>query len=84
MSSVTIATVPTSETRKWHPVWEAFRSELSAKGFADHLKRLTQHEFRVRRQSAWTYQVEFAYATDTELTEALDDIQTRAGVVFTR
>ena len=64
----------------WQPVWRAFRSELSAQGFADHLQRLTGQEYRVRRASPWSYQVELAYVDEWARDNLLHEIQTKTGL----
>ena len=38
-------------------VWEPFRSQRSAEGFAKRLSRELNHSFRVERQGAGAYQV---------------------------
>jgi hypothetical protein len=66
----------------WEPVWRAFRSELSAKGFADHLERLTGQEYRVRRTSPWAYQVELPYFDEAQRDAALHEIQSKTGLLL--
>ena len=68
------------DAREWQPVWEAFRSEISAKGFARRLKRLTGQLYRVRRTSSWAYQVELAYADPLQRDAVLREIQTKTGL----
>ena len=68
------------EFQEWQPVWQAFRSELSAKGFAGQLQRLTGLEYRVRRASPWNYQVEFAFADAGQRDTVLRDIETKTGL----
>ncbi len=88
-SSVSKAsTAPTNPTDSpveelnWEPVWQAFRSEISAKGFADRLKYLTGQEYRVRRTSPWAYQVELPYIDDEQRDALLHEIQTKTGLVL--
>ncbi len=64
----------------WEPVWRAFRSELSAKGFAGHLERVTGQAYRVRRTSPWTYQVELRYRDAAERDSLLREIESRTGL----
>ncbi len=71
------------EGMNWEPVWKAFRSELSAKGFADRLKYLTGQEYRVRRTSPWAYQVELPYIDEEQRDALLHEIQTKTGLVLT-
>lgn len=71
------------ERMNWEPVWQAFRSEISAKGFADRLKYLTGQEYRVRRTSPWAYQVELPYIDQEQRDALLHEIQTKTGLVLT-
>ena len=64
----------------WQPVWRAFRNELSAAGFADYLQRLTNQEYRVRRISPWSYQVELAYIDESQRDTLLHEIQNKTGL----
>ncbi len=64
----------------WEPVWRAFRSEISAKGFAGHLERLTGQEYRIRRTSPWAYQVELPYSDEAQRNALLHEIQTKTGL----
>lgn len=66
----------------WEPVWRAFRSELSAKGFAGHLERLTGQGYRVRRTSPWAYQVELPYFDEAQRDAVLDEIQSKTGLLL--
>ena len=65
---------------EWEPVWRAFRSELSAKGFANHLKNLTGQEYRIRRTFPWAYQVEVAYTDEGQRDAVLREIQSKTGL----
>lgn len=69
-----------AESIVWQPVWHAFRNELSATGFADHLQRLTNQEYRVRRISPWSYQVELAYVDERQRDTLLHEIQAKTGL----
>ncbi len=64
----------------WQPVWRAFRSELSAQGFAGHLQHLTGQAYRVRRTSPWSYQVELAYVDERQRDNLLHEIRTKTGL----
>lgn len=64
----------------WQPLWQAFRSELSAKGFAGHLQRLTGQHYRVRRTSPWAYQVELAYDDTRQRDAVLQEIRRKTGL----
>lgn len=70
----------TVERLNWEPIWRAFRSELSAKGFAGHLKHLTGQEYRVRRTSPWAYQVELPYTDEEQRDAVLHEIQIKTGL----
>jgi len=79
-TATTAASSRVPEVQVWQPVWQAFRSELSAKGFAGQLRRLTGQEYRVRRASPWTYQVELAYADEGQRDAVLREIQAKTGL----
>jgi hypothetical protein len=64
----------------WQPLWQAFRSELSAKGFAGQLQRLTGQRYRVRRTSPWAYQVELAYDDARQRDAVLQEIARKTGL----
>ena len=64
----------------WHSVWLPFRSELSARGFAERLANVTGREYRVRRVSPWAYQVELAYVGETDKLTALQQIESATGL----
>ena len=64
----------------WHSVWRPFRSELSARGFAERLANVTGREYRVRRVSPWAYQVELAYANEADKLTALRQIESSTGL----
>ena len=81
---VATSTQPERPQRQWFPVWKPFRSELSADGFASHLTRLTDYEFRVHRESAWHYQVELAYDAENTLDKALENIGEQVGMTLSR
>ncbi len=57
----------------WHPLWNPFRSRISAQGFADHLSRLSGRRFSVEHEGPGQYRVHLAYqdATDLQLGLAL-------------
>lgn len=71
------------DTVAWQPIWTAFHSELSARGFADRLEHLTGREYRVSRTSPWSYQVEVAYADEAQREVLLLEIQSRTGLTLT-
>ena len=73
-------TKPNDSVTLWHAVWNPFRSELSASGFADRLTRLTDGEYRVRRVSVGAYQVEVSYDPDTGVGDTLMQIQMMTGL----
>ena len=74
------ATDSMTEESNWEPVWWAFRSEISANGFADYLKHLTGREYRVRRTSPWSYQVELSYVDEGQRDAVLREIQSKTGL----
>jgi hypothetical protein len=63
----------------WQAVWKTFRSEVSAQGFADHLKRTYEAEYRIRQLAPWRYRVEIAYDEDRPLTTILDAFRDDTG-----
>jgi hypothetical protein len=65
---------------RWQPVWHGFSSELSARGFADRLRRLGDGDFRVRRTAAWRYQVELAFREAHERDRALAALRAATGL----
>ena len=67
----------------WQPVWKAFRSEISARGFAGRLAHLTDQDYRVRRVAPWSYQVELAYTDERQRDAVLDEIQANTGLGLT-
>ena len=62
------------------PVWTAFHSERSASGFAETLSRELGHAFTIDKQGAGKYQVVFAYASESERTRLLNEIDSIIGV----
>lgn len=70
------------DTIVWQPLWTAFHSELSARGFASRLEHLTGREYRVRRASPWSYQVEVAYKDEEQRDALIEEIQQRTGLVL--
>lgn len=64
----------------WHSVWQPFRSELSARGFAERLANVTGREYRVRRVSPWAYQVELAHVGEADKLTALQQIESATGL----
>ncbi len=62
------------------PVWEPFRSEMSAVGFADRLTRSLDHPFLVERRGPGRYQVVFGYRDEAERTTLLQDAAAVTGL----
>ena len=66
----------------WHAVWRPFRSQASARGFAQRLARMTGREYRVERVSPSNYQVQFAYTDETDRITGLEQIQIATGLML--
>jgi hypothetical protein len=64
----------------WTPIWQPFLSELSARGFAHRLSRLTDFDYRVSRIAAGRYQVELAYDSAEERNALLARIESITGL----
>ena len=64
----------------WTPIWQPFLSELSARGFAHRLSRLTDFDYRVSRLGAGRYQVELAYDSAEERNALLARIESITGL----
>jgi hypothetical protein len=73
-------TKPIDPGTSWHAVWNPFRSELSASGFAERLARLTDREYRVRRISVGAYQVEVGYNPEIGVADTLVQIRLMTGL----
>lgn len=66
-------------TPGWQAVWKTFRSEISAQGFADHLRHTYRAEYRIRQEAPWRYRVEIAYADHRQLSAVLDAFRDDTG-----
>ena len=64
----------------WQSVWNPFRSQIAANGFAARLTAVTGIDYRVVRLKPGTYQVAFAYADDSERAAKLAQIETVTGL----
>lgn len=53
-------------TRGTEFIWQAFRSEMSARGFARHLEETLHHPMQVQKASAGRYLVGFRYESAAE------------------
>lgn len=65
---------------QWHVFWSPFRSELSARGFADRVERLTGMDLEVTRVEPGRYQVAFLYLDDMERQSKLAEIAAMTGL----
>ncbi len=70
---------PTAQPRR-HVFWSPFRSELSARGFADRVERLTGMDLQVTRVGPGRYQVAFRYLDDVERQSKLAEIAAITGL----
>lgn len=68
---------------QWHPIWNPFRSEVSARGFAARLESLTGLEYRVTEVSSGSYQVAFAHLDESERQTKLARIEESTGLRLT-
>jgi len=68
---------------QWHPIWNPFRSQLSARGFAARLESLTGLEYRVTEVSPGSYQVAFAHGDEAERHTNLARIEETTGLRLT-
>ncbi len=66
----------------WHVIWTPFRSELSAKGFAEHLGQTTGYRFRVLRAGPGQYRVAVASAAGADPSESLRAIEAATGLAL--
>ncbi len=80
--SITDGALPASEVsgRFWAPVWENFRSEISARGFAGRLETLTGFEYQVVPAPPRRYQVQVAHADEAERLSRLSAIESMTGL----
>ncbi len=80
MAEMTAADTRNGRAAGWHAVWKDFRSELSARGFAEQLQRLTGREFRVAGQGPGSYQVQLGYRNAGDLQAVMSDIHEKTGL----
>ena len=64
----------------WQSIWNPFRSQIAANGFAARLAAVTDIDYRVVRLKPGAYQVTFAYADDNERMAKLAEIQGATGL----
>lgn len=64
----------------WQPLWRPFRSELSARGFADQIAEITGRETRVRRLGPRSHQVDVAFADETQRRNTLQRLELLTGI----
>lgn len=65
---------------QWQSIWNPFRSQIAANGFAARLAAVTDIDYRVVRLKPGAYQVAFAYADDSERTAKLAQIAGATGL----
>lgn len=63
----------------WQGFWNRFHSEISARGFAERLGRLTGHEYRVQESGPGVYEVVFPYRDPAERQARLERIEAATG-----
>lgn len=76
----TAAPAAPTEDSKWQSIWNPFRSQIAANGFAARLSAVTDIDYRVVRLKPGIYQVAFAYADDSERAAKLAQIQGSTGL----
>ncbi len=64
----------------WQSVWNPFRSQIAANGFAARLHAVTEIDYRVVRLKPGAYQVAFAYTDDSERAAKITQIQNATGL----
>jgi hypothetical protein len=64
----------------WQSIWNPFRSQVAANGFAARLAAVTDIDYRVVRLKPGGYQVAFAYTDDGERAAKLAQIQSATGL----
>jgi len=64
----------------WQSVWNPFRSQIAANGFAARLHAVTDIDYRVVRLKPGAYQVAFAYTDDSERAAKITQIQNATGL----
>ena len=68
------------DSPEWYPVWDGFRSEISAKGFSNQLARQSGRELRVERVGTGRYQVQMRYQNEDDLQMGLQQIGIKTGL----
>lgn len=63
------------ETAIFHEIWQPFRSEASASGFADYLTRQTGQDFIVEKTAPGEYQVGFFSEGEADRASVLEAIR---------
>lgn len=76
----TAAPAAPAHDSQWQSIWNPFRSQIAANGFAARLSAVTDIDYRVVRLKPGTYQVAFAYADDSERAAKLAQIQGATGL----
>ncbi len=79
-AAVPVATEAAVSGSLWAPVWESFRSELSARGFAGRLQTLTGFEYQVVSVPPRRYQVQVAHTDEAERLTRLARIESMTGL----
>jgi len=76
--------LPTEAEAAGHPgtefVWQAFRSEMSARGFARHLQENLEHRLEVEKAAPGQYLVGFRYDSAAERDQVLHEIAEIMGI----
>ncbi|MCW8887211.1 MAG: hypothetical protein OQK12_18440 [Motiliproteus sp.] len=71
---------PTIGESNWYPVWDGFRSEISAKGFSHQLAKQSGRELRVERIGRGRYQVQMRFQDEQDLQQGLQQIGMKTGL----
>ena len=73
--------VPVKNVPLFQVVWTPFRSETSARGFADKLSLQIQQQFEVVKMGPGHYEVGFNFVNPPERIKVLDAINTMTGFI---
>lgn len=72
----------TGDEEQWLGFFTPFRSEASARGFAQHLEAATGRQFRVARAGPGDYRVEFRLVPAEDRSERIAEIEAASGLAL--
>ncbi|UCG71550.1 MAG: hypothetical protein JSV45_09790 [Chromatiales bacterium] len=79
-ASAAAAPAAPAQDAHWQSIWNPFRSQIAANGFAARLSAVTDIDYRVVCLKPGAYQVAFAYSDDSERAAKLAQIQGATGL----